>query len=76
MAMLYNKLTKDDENIVSYHKYSYFHLDLIIQLTRYLEFDGTMEKNRVNRSWTLEELRKYRKCSLSNDERDATRAKF
>ena len=24
--MLYNKLTKDDENIVSYHKYSYFHL--------------------------------------------------
>jgi hypothetical protein len=45
-------------------------------LTRYLEFDGTMEQNRVNRSWTLEELRKYRKCSLSNDERDATRAKF
>jgi hypothetical protein len=26
MAMLYNKLTKDDENIVSYHKYSYFQL--------------------------------------------------
>ena len=26
MAMLYNKLTKDDENIMSYHKCSYFHL--------------------------------------------------
>ena len=25
-AILYNKLTKDDENIMSYHKCSYFHL--------------------------------------------------
>jgi hypothetical protein len=31
--------------------------------SRYLEFDGTMEKIRVNRSSTQEELRKYRKCS-------------
>ena len=26
--------------------------------SRYLEFDGTMEKIRVNRSWTQEELMK------------------
>ena len=32
--------------------------------SRYLEFDGTMEKIRVNRSSTKEELQKYRKCSL------------
>ena len=31
---------------------------------------------RVNRSSTQEELRKYRKCSLLNDERETTRAKF
>ena len=42
---------------------------------RYLEFDGTMEKIRVNRSSTQEELRRYRKCSLFNDERETTRAK-
>jgi hypothetical protein len=35
-----------------------------------------MEKIRVNRSSTQEELRKYRKCSLVNDERETTRAKF
>ena len=44
--------------------------------SRYLEFDGTMEKIRVNRSSTQEELLKYRKCSLFNDERETTRAKF
>ena len=44
--------------------------------SHYLEFDGTMEKIRVNRSSTQEELRKYRKCSLFNDERETTRAKF
>ena len=33
----------------------------LIQLTRYLEFDGTMGKIWVNRSSTQEELRKYRK---------------
>jgi hypothetical protein len=44
--------------------------------SRYLEFDGTMEKIQVNRSSTHEELRKYRKCSLFNDERETTRAKF
>ena len=44
--------------------------------SRYLEFDGTMENIRVNRSSTQEELRKYRKCSLFNDERETTRAKF
>jgi hypothetical protein len=44
--------------------------------SRYLEFDGTMEKIRVNRSSTQEELWKYRKCSLFNDERETTRAKF
>ena len=44
--------------------------------SRYLEFDGTMEKIRVNHSLTQEELRKYRKCSLLNDERETTRAKF
>ena len=37
--------------------------------SRYLEFDGTLEKIRVNRTSTQEELRKYRKCSLFNDER-------
>ena len=42
--------------------------------SRYLEFDGTMEKIRVNRSSTQEELRKYRKCSLFKDERETTRA--
>jgi hypothetical protein len=42
----------------------------------YLEFDGTMEKIRVNRSSTQEALRKYWKCSLFNDERETTRAKF
>jgi hypothetical protein len=47
-----------------------------IQLTRYLEFDGTMEKIWVNRSSTQEELQKYRRCSLFNDERETTRAKF
>jgi hypothetical protein len=35
----------------------------------YLDFDGIMEKIRVNRTSTQEELRKYRKCSLFNDER-------
>ena len=44
--------------------------------SRYLEFDGTMEKIRVNRSSTQEELQKYRKCSLFNDERETTRANF
>ena len=44
--------------------------------SRYLEFDGTMEKIRVNRSSTQEELRRYRMCSLFNDERETTRAKF
>ena len=44
--------------------------------SRYLEFDGTMEKIRVNRSSTQEELWKYQKCSLFNDERERTRAKF
>jgi hypothetical protein len=44
--------------------------------SRYLEFDGTMEKIRVNRSSTQEELRRYRKCGLFNNEREPTRAKF
>ena len=44
--------------------------------SRYLEFDGTMENIRVNRSSTQEELLKYRKCSLFYDERETTRAKF
>jgi hypothetical protein len=44
--------------------------------SRYLEFDGIMENIRVNRSSTQEELLKYRKCSLFNDERETTRAKF
>jgi hypothetical protein len=35
-----------------------------------------MEKIRVNRSSTQEELQKYRKCSLFNDERETARAKF
>ena len=34
--------------------------------SRYLEFDGTMEKIRVNRSSTQEELRRYRKYGLFN----------
>jgi hypothetical protein len=44
--------------------------------SRYLEFDGTIEKIRVNRSSTQEELRRYRKCGLFNNERETTRAKF
>ena len=44
--------------------------------SRYLEFDGTMENIRVNRSSTQEELLKYRKCSLFNDGRETTRATF
>jgi hypothetical protein len=35
----------------------------------YFEFDGIVKKIRVNRTSTQEELRKYRKCSLFNDER-------
>jgi hypothetical protein len=44
--------------------------------SRYLEFDGTMEKIRVNRSSTQEELRRYRKCGLFNNERETTRVQF
>jgi hypothetical protein len=44
--------------------------------SRYLEFDGAMEKIRVNRSSTQEGLRRYRKCGLINNERETTRAKF
>ena len=44
--------------------------------SRYLEFDGTMEKIRVNRNSTQEELRRYRKRGLFNNERETTRAKF
>jgi hypothetical protein len=44
--------------------------------SRYLEFDGTMEKIRVNHSSTHEELRRYRKRGLFNNERETTRAKF
>ena len=44
--------------------------------SRYLEFDVTINKIRVNRSLTHGELRKYRKCSLLNDEKDTTPAKF
>ena len=44
--------------------------------SRYLEFDGTMDKIRVNRSSTQEELRRYRKCGLFNNERETTRVKF
>ena len=44
--------------------------------SRYLEFDGTMEKIRVNRSSTQEELRRYRKRGLFNNERETTGAKF
>ena len=44
--------------------------------SRYLEFDGTMENIRVNRSSTQEELRRYRKRGLFNNERETTIAKF
>ena len=44
--------------------------------SRYLEFDGAMENIRVNRSSTQEELRRYRKRGLFNNERETTRAKF
>ena len=49
---------------------------MYVQLTRYLEFDGTIEKIRVNRSSTQEELRRYRKCGLLNNERETIQAKF
>jgi hypothetical protein len=58
-------INKTDKHIHS-HKKRY----------RYLEFDGTMEKIRVNRSSTQEELRRYRKRGLFNNERETTRAKF
>ena len=57
----------------------YLQIYLQIHITvdsRYLEFDGTMEKIRVNRSSTQEELRRYRKRGLFNNERETTRAKF
>jgi hypothetical protein len=38
--------------------------------SRYLEFDGTMENIRVNRSSTHEELRRYWKRGLFNNERE------
>ena len=44
--------------------------------SRYLEFDGTMEKIWVNRSSTQEELRRYWKCRLFNNERETTLEKF
>jgi hypothetical protein len=53
----------------------YFRFNYTID-SRYLELDGTMEKIRVNRSSTHEELRKYRKRGLFNNERETTRAKF
>ena len=40
----------------------FLHLFLYTVDSRYLEFDGTMEKIWVNRSSTQEELRKYWKC--------------
>jgi hypothetical protein len=58
-------------NTMIYEKASRYTVD-----SRYLEFDGTMEKIRVNRSSTQEELRRYRKCGLFNKERETTRAKF
>ena len=47
---------------------------MYMQLT--LEFDGTMEKIRVNRSSTQEELRRYRKCGLFNNERETIEQNF
>ena len=61
------KTNRENKNV----KYNIYTVDY-----RYLEFDGTMEKIRVNRSSTQEELWKYQKCSLFNDERETTRAKF
>ena len=66
------------------HKYSLGFLDHPLKKTiylntvdsRYLEFDGIMEKIRVNHSSTQEELRRYRKCGLFNNERETTRPKF
>jgi hypothetical protein len=49
---------------------------MLVVDSRYLEFDGTMENIRVNRSSTHEELRRYRKRGLFNNERETTRAKF
>ena len=61
-------------SLSSFMLLNWFYTDTVD--SRYLEFDGTMEKIRVNRSSTQEELWKYRKCSLFNDERETTRAKF
>ena len=61
------KTNRENKNV----KYNIYTVD-----SRYLEFDGTMEKIWVNRSSTQEELWKYQKCSLFNDERETTLAKF
>ena len=44
--------------------------------SRYLEFDGTMEKIWVNRSSTQEELRRYRKRGLFNNEKGDNSSKI
>jgi hypothetical protein len=59
-----------------FYVYFQFYYILYTVDSRYLEFDGTMEKIRVNRSSTQEELRRYWKCGLLNNERETTRAKF
>ena len=58
------------------HKKRPWHIYIYTVNSRYLEFDETMDKIWVNRSSTQEGLRKYRKCSLFNDERETTLAKF
>jgi hypothetical protein len=63
------------KNINKTDKHIHTHKKRYLEV-RYLEFDGTMEKIWVNRSSTQEELWKYRKCSLFNNERETTRAKF
>ena len=52
-------------------------IDNILQLTLVISNSmGPWKKFRINRSSTQEELRRYRKRGLFNNERETTRAKF
>ena len=65
---VYTAIIKGDDNV----SMCMLILFLFTVDSRYLEFDETMEKIRVNRSSTQEELRRYGKCGLFNNERETT----
>jgi hypothetical protein len=75
MLLLINCCNKRGNHAIS-QNWCYFRSRKVFFYTLLNQCDWTMEKIRVNRSSTQEELWKYRKCSLFNDERETTRAKF